>query len=386
MILDRTASLPVAELRLLDLNRVVEYLLAQNWKERAGAGRGVARIFYRQENRLMEVSIPTDKTVRDYDNLVARSVAVIAEFENNRPQMEVYDDIIFFADDVIELAELGADAANGTISFERGEELFYGARQSLQSLAHLEMKPQAFHPRMHRKESDLLLSRCRLCQTKKGSYIISIACPLNAVPMQPLFADTSVGFTRSVTTRLVDSVKVLVECAESNNVQAAVRADDTRKLSANLCDGLLQLAPVYPGGQLSIGVRWAKSQPVGEFEVPRPVVLKHEHKPFIEEVRAQLQPTIENPETPQEFYGRIVSLAGEFDDENHRRGLVFFSVNDADGRRYKVKVNLSPQDHKAAHEVYLEPNVAIIFRGVLMGSGGTRTIEHYTDFQIRRVS
>ena len=49
----------------------------------------------------------------------------------------------------------------------------------LLSEAHSVLVPQPYHPRMSRSEAEDFLSRCRLGQTDRGSFVLTVACPLD---------------------------------------------------------------------------------------------------------------------------------------------------------------------------------------------------------------
>ena len=372
---------------MLDMHKLRDYLQVRGWAKRRGAGRGLVDVYYRAENRVLEASVPASDDLENYDLVAARALAVVAAFES-RQALDVFTDLLFYTDDVLELADDEPDTKNGTISLPRGDKVFSGLRKTLLTTAHLEIEPRQHYARLQQNKGVGFVERCRLGQTKHGSYVMTVACPLNAVPPESNPDAQSLpmlSFTRGVTTRLIETVGVLARCAETENIGAATQTTDTRTLiCTNLCDGLLQLIPEQPGGNARIGVRWAKKEPhESDSELPSVVTLKHEYRPFIESVRVRLR-TLHVPDAKQLFYGRVDSLAGTFNSDKQREGNVYFNVTDESQEPRKVRVYLSVRDHHTAWETYEQQSNAVVsFRGILrIASGDLYQVENYSDFRV----
>ena len=86
--------------------------------------------------------------------------------------------------------------------------------------AHSVLKPQAYHPRLGRSEAEQLVEACRFGQTKRGSFTMTLACPLHAVPNK----GNSGPFTRQVTGSLMQTLGQIATAAAAvlNGVYSAV--------------------------------------------------------------------------------------------------------------------------------------------------------------------
>jgi hypothetical protein len=178
-------------------------------------------------------------------------------------QRTVFYNLLYFADDVISIHEDTADSRAGSVSLNRATDMFAGIKKSLLATAHFEIKPLTHHPRLDKADAEQFIDRCRFGQTRRSSYVMTVACPLNAVieganPHQEELPFLP-PFTRRVTTRLMVATKLLTDAAEREDLNAVIGIEDSNAMiSANLCDALAQLAPTDPAGKLEFACSWAK--------------------------------------------------------------------------------------------------------------------------------
>jgi hypothetical protein len=118
--------------------------------------------------------------LKDFDLLMARAITVLADFEE-RPVHELLADLLLPDSDVLRFQESSPSAAAGDVPFDHGLSLLNGARKTLLAAACSTLRPASFHRRMSLTEAEQFLQRCRLGQTERGSFIITVACPLDAV-------------------------------------------------------------------------------------------------------------------------------------------------------------------------------------------------------------
>jgi hypothetical protein len=383
--IDEAVFLPSSDIRLLNPANVIAYLQKQGWAERQRAGRGLAKVFYRADQRIMEVTVPLTTDIDNYDNLLARCIYVIAEYEG-KLQDEIYADLLFFGDDVVFLREISTDTENGTVGLDRANDMFSGIRKALLSAAHLELDPKAYYPRQHLVNAERFMERCRFGQTKKGSYVMTVTCPLNAPPFLPKLDPPTLftpAFTRRVTHRLISSVRSIVVAAKNDQIDAVSRVDDpSSMLSSNLCEAFLELTPQLPGAQLEVGVRWAKKQPLeNESEPPTVLSLNSHHIPFIEAVATRLKASV-LPDSKQSFSGRIDTLDGRAGASGEMEGPVYSRMMDENGDTRKLRIDLNATDYQLAIDAH-KRNQLVIIRGIIRRTGeGSLRLDQYQDFQV----
>jgi hypothetical protein len=372
--------LPPEDVRLLDLGNVRAYLQARNWNHLAALGRGLVDVFERPEDRLAQAAIPAVNDLDDYDFVLARSLAVAAHWEG-RPVRELYQDLLFYTDDVLHIGEAGPDTASGTISFPRVRDLLAGIRRTLLAAAHSVLRPQAHHARLQLAEADQFLGHCRFGQTRRGSFVLTITCPLDAVAGRDSLFNRN-PFTRQVTAHLMTALQLLVQSAERDDVDAVLRTSVTEPvLSANLCEGLLELAPAEDNERLDVDVRWAQQLPPDPgANLPSKVSLTRQAIPFLENLADRLR-AVRLTEARQFFFGSVETLDGRTSSEGRREGPVYVRVVDEEGDLRWVRLDLNADDHEQAIAAY-RSNQLVAFRGVLRHSARVWRIDELSDFQV----
>ena len=144
-------------------------------------------------------------TVRQFDDYGVRTAEAsqrLAEFEK-RPAKEILNHLLLPPADLLFLREVSSDAEGGNLPLDHTARVIDGTRKVLLSLAHSVLVPQPYHPRMSRGEAEDFLSRCRLGQTGRGSFVLTVACPLGL--KADLLGPNGEPFSRRVTSLLMQS-------------------------------------------------------------------------------------------------------------------------------------------------------------------------------------
>ncbi len=278
-------TLPPETVNRLDPVRVQEHARATGWRLESRLGRGRVAVYERPESRLEQVSIPLNRELTDFTLVMATAVAGMAQYEN-RVALDLLVELLFPPADLLRFAESSPAARAGNIPFDRGLALLSGMRKTLLAAACGVARPgQTFYPRMSLIEAEQFLQECRLGQTERGSFVLSVACPLGAVTEPdkgiPLF--DNIPFTRRVTTLLMRSLHQLAFHLDRRDVDAVAHAaDDEPILSANLCEGLLDFAPEGNDAFVRISATWSSELPITDDELPATVQLRREIFPLIE--------------------------------------------------------------------------------------------------------
>src|SRR5487761_1269899 len=280
-------TLPRESVRLIDPKRVQEYAWNTGWQREPRLGRGQVAVYERPESREAQFSVPISRELQDYDLLMARAVATIAGYES-RAATDVLAELLRPFADVLKFSESGPTTDSGDIPFEQGLRLFNGAKKTLLAAACSAIRPVKYHPRMGFGDAELFLQQCRLGQTERGSFVVTVSCPLKAVPFEPsMFHDQP--FSRRVTTLLMRSLSIVESAAAEDGVDAALEKSGDTILSANLCEGLLEMAPEGEESCLRVTAEFSRQQPQHAV-FPTEVRFRPEVFPKIEYLSRQLRP------------------------------------------------------------------------------------------------
>jgi hypothetical protein len=336
-------------------------------------------LYQRPESDLEQLQIPLSRTLRDFTPRMAEAIAYLAEWEK-RPALEVLHDLLLPPADVLRFAEAGPEADGGNVPLEHGLALLAGARKTLLAAACSVIRPQPFHPRLSLAEAEQFLARCRLGQTELGSYVVAVACPLDARPDNHTLVEAA-PFGRQVSLLLMKSVHRLVHAVEIGDPESALEPVETEPVvSANLCEGLLDMTPEGDGSVLTISASWARTYPPPTaVSLPREVRLRRETFFQIEALAERLRPA----HAPQRrlLVGYVETLNGRPNADGQLEGQVILRLVDPESDTLRARTDLSPADYHTAWLAHGE-NLPITLQGIVRRAGRTFRIEEVTGFRL----
>ena len=378
MFLEQLRTLPERLVAGLDPVRVQEYVRATGWRHRPNLSDRSA-VYERPESDLEQIQVPLSRTLMDFTPSMAEAVTYIAEWEK-RPALEVLRELLLPPGDVLHFAESGPAVAEGNVRFPHGLALLAGVRKTLLAAASSVRRPLTFHPPASLAEAESFLRDCRLGPTELGSYVLTVACPLDgAVDSRTPGASPPLG--RRVTSLLMGSLQRLVDALEMDDAAAALQPIEGQPvISANLCEGLLEMTPEGDDSTLTISVHWARtSPPPATLSLPREVQLRRETFGLIETLATQLRPT--PPPRRQTFVGYIDTLDGWPNPEGRREGPVVLRILEAEGETIRARVELDASNHHLAWQAY-DQDAPVVLQGVLRRIGRTHRIDEVSGFRI----
>ena len=247
----------------------------------------------------------------------------------------------------------------------------------LLSAAHSVLVPQPYHPRMSRSEAEEFISRCRLGQTERGSFVLTVACPLDL--KADLLGPKGEPFSRRVTSLLMQSLEELSQAADRMQIDELVDTSRHPGISANLCESLLLLRPTGDRSYLNVSASWSRAFLPDGRESKREVQLRQE----VFRVAEVLAPKLRSVPEPRvdRFVGFVDELRGQpLPDIGLPAGEVRFTLFDQ-GEEIRAKADLDEMDYSLAGQAHLA-NRVVSFKGVLERLPRLNRIKDVTDFQI----
>jgi hypothetical protein len=307
-----------------------------------------------------QLLVPMDDELLDYDRRLTEVVETLAGFEQ-RSVESILNDLLTSDSDIVRFRVSSPATDRGSIPLAEGIRLLDGAKRSLLAAAHSVLNPVNHHPRMGRSEAQKLLSKCHMGQTERGSFAISISCPLRAVAADQALLPGEATFSRKAVTTMMQSVNQIVQAIDADAVpQLWAPADDQIPISVNLCEALLQMQPPEADSHLDLGVSWAASLP-SLVQVPQLIRIRHESFAFIEDVAKNLRPAQE-PATSL-FVGHVENVGGGPGDDGRMQGEVGLSLMLEDSVQ-AARVTLGPEDWIIAHAA-LAAHSLVTLKGIL---------------------
>lgn len=340
---------------------------------------GVVAVYHQPDSKLHQILIPLDEELDDYGEMVAEAAIRLSSFEG-RSLQDVLDHLILPPADLLSFRDTGAGASDGTLTLNQAADLLVGARKALLAQAHTVLKPQAYHPRLSRSEAEKFVSVCRFGQTQRGSFVVTLVCPLDAVPTEDQHSQSKNSFSRQVTSSFMRAISYLAKAADEDDVDSIIpKEGDHSVISANLCEAILLLRPPDDRPKLNIGASWSRSFPKREdFELPSTVLLNRESFAAAEYLAPKLR-AMPDPK-PDRFVGFVDVLRGLPGPDHRPFGEVVLSILQGD-EFIKARIDLDENDYDAAVRAHLK-NAPVYFTGVLLRLPRFSRIDDVEDFQI----
>lgn len=212
----------------------------------------------------VEVILPEDSQLRDY-NLRMSELFDTLEMVENRPEVSIAHDISVSGADVLRFRVASSEAFTGTIPLVQAASLTRGVESALLAAACSTITPKSYFPRMSYNEAKEYLSGCKMGQSERGSYIITVLSPVAPSIMTqgslfPEYEDED-AYERRVLFTLFNGLHHLKN-ALTTGTGEAIEETVSSGVSANLCEALTLMQPTNDVGELEIGVSWAPIRPV----------------------------------------------------------------------------------------------------------------------------
>ncbi len=202
--------------------------------------------------------ITTDTDLVDFGEAILEAVGKLAEFER-RPASAVLGQVLLPPGDLLAFREISPEAEAGNLPLDHAFRMIDGVRKMLLSKARSVLAPQPYHPRLSRGDAEEFLSRCRLGQTERGSFILTIARPLDL--KTDLLGPRGAHFSRRVTTTLIQALEELSLAADRTAIDDLADTARHPGISANLCESLLLLRPAGDRSSLNVTAWWSRVLP-----------------------------------------------------------------------------------------------------------------------------
>ncbi len=367
-------TLPASTARLVAPRAIRNYAQALGWLPVPDINGGIA-VFHRPDSELHQLIVPLDETYDDYADLVAEAVRKLADFENASSQ-QVLNHLLLPPADVLRFRDNSPESETGSLLLEQGINLLNGSRRLLLSQAHSVLKPQPYHPRLRRTEAEQFVHGCRMGQTERGSFVVTVACPLDIVPATPVL---EAPFARKVTQGVMASLLAIVKAADQDRIEDLADQEQYPLMSANFFEALLMLRPASERASLEVAAHWSKALPLPDVIPPKMTL---QLRPECFEAAEYIAPKLRSVAEPKPavFLGFVDALRGQADTTGAMCGEVVFAIMLEDGETIRARTDLNADDYRFAGAAHLE-NAPVSFRGTLHRVPRSNRVDQVTEFR-----
>jgi hypothetical protein len=367
-------ELPISLTRFVTPRAVRIYAEGLGWRRVEGVNGKIA-VYSNANDPLHQLIVPLDERLDDYGDRTAEAIHRLAEFEQ-RPAHELLNHLLLSPADLLRFGEVSTDAEAGSLPLDHAVRMIDGVRKILLSEAHSVLVPQPYHPRMSRSEAEEFVARCRLGQTERDGFVLTVACPLDL--KADLLGPNGEPFSRRVTSLLMQSLEELSQAADSMRIDDLTDTTRHPGISANLCESLLFLRPSGERSHLEVSVSWSRAL-LPEGRRPRSEIQLRQEVFEIAEVLAPKLRSVPEPRVDR-FFGFVDELRGQPSREDPRpSGEVRFTLFDH-GEEIRAKADLGAEDYASAGEAHLAVRL-VSFKGILQRLPRLNRIDQVTDFE-----
>lgn len=325
------------------------YACAAGWIRR-GTYRVHSNIYTGEDKP--EIIVPRTDHLGDYSSVVAELIKIFAEV-GDQDETSVYRSLVTTDRDVIRLRV--GESEEGSVKLNEGVDLIQGARDMLLAAACSLSQPKAAYRAGANRDATDLISKIRLGQTDRGSFVVTLLTPIIPPPVPSLFPDEpdlDIPIERRLTARLIEALTAIRVAAErtASGDGDAFRNTTKSGVSANLCEALVKIIDSFP--TLDVSVSWAQILP--NTEPNRTVRFGSKDEPLLRQVvRAFREHT---PQPDVQLIGNVQLLRRK---ENEEDGTIRLNtlIND---KQQSVTVLLGREDYDQAVQSHKDQTWVIL--------------------------
>jgi hypothetical protein len=330
-----------------------------------------------------QIVIPMDQDAPDYAEASELAMSKLADLQGVK-----LADLIKLAaisrDDSMYYRVTSSGAVDDGLPLSFAASLLLGAEQVLLASACTVLRPQTHHPRLHRGEATQLAGHARFGHTERGSFVVRVSCPVDAMETPSALALTHANesFVRMTMLTARNGVRQLVEAIEANTLTRFVdaqKATGSPIVSSNLCEALTRLHNDDVHNNIDLSFRWATTvalpQDVASGENIR---IQSDYFTRIDDVRRELR-AVER-DRDDVFIGTVEHLNGEFDIDGRRAGEVVVALLLREGETIKARVVLDQENYARAVSAHLDDRIFVRIAGRLRPGRQPRALIDVTSF------
>jgi len=372
-------------LRALRPLEVASYLRVHGWRQEADLnGKGSVWLLPAEDGREeADITLPLQRDLGDFALRMGDVLRTLRQVER-RPEPEILQDLMTTSCDLIRVRAPSREAESGSLPLEQAVAFVERSRDLVLAAACAAITKRAYFATRKPTKATEYLSKVRMGQTERGSYVLTILSPVAPALAPegelPLDLEPSEPYERRVTRTLAEGLAAMEQAARGaaasggmGGFEQAVRLG----VSANLCDAVTGLSAVSPGEGLDIRIAWSRTRPVPN-TVPSRVFLGSDSMPLIQEASRLFKDTaaVEDVEL-QGFVTRLARGPTEISGEVTLEGLL-------DGQLRRAIVELGEGIYSQAVQAH-EQRQRVACAGDLVKERGGFRLQNPRHFRVLAV-
>jgi hypothetical protein len=331
-----------------------------------------------------QLVFPMDTTAPDYRESVLIVLDKLAELTGQSPES-----LLLKAqgskDDILRL-RVAFDGRDDTLPLSFAGTLVRNTEKLLRAAACTVLHPRTHHPRLALAEASLLLEKVKFQQTEKGSFVLKIACPIDALEVEGGLAldDSNPPFVRHVTLALQQSLVKLTTAIEADTLDMLVdelKTDQAPIISSNLCEAIAGMHDEAIDNSVEVTFDWSVLHAVPQQIRTGGIRIQRDYFRRIDDVRRELRAV--ELGTTDTFIGTVERLDGSMDDDGRRSGdAVLALLLPDEGETVRAKISLSADEYEKAITAHKTSGMYVRVVGRLRPGRQPRQLTHVVEFEL----
>ena len=361
---------------------VASYLRVHGWHQAADLnGKGSVWLLPAEEGREeADITLPLRRDLGDFALRMGELLRTLRQVER-RSESEILQDLVTTSSDLIRVRAPSREAESGSLPLEQAVAFVERSRDLVLAAACAAITKRAYFATRKPTKATEYLSRVRMGQTERGSYVLTILSPVAPALAPegelPLDLEPPEPYERQVTRTLAEGLAAMEHAARqaaSSGGMAAFEHAVSLGVSANLCEAVAGLSAVSPADGLDIRIAWSRTRPAAS-SIPSRIVLGSDSIPLIQEAARLFKDTapVEDVEI-QGFVTRLARGPRKFQGDVTLEGLV-------DGELRRVTVQLAGEEYSQAVQAH-EHRQRVACAGDLVKERGGFRLQNPRHFRV----
>jgi hypothetical protein len=369
-------------LRALRPLEVASYLRVHGWRQEADLdGKGSVWLLPAEDGREeADITLPLQRDLGDFALRMGDVLRTLRQVER-RSELEILQDLVTTSSDLIRVRAPSREADSGSLPLEQAVAFVERSRDMVLAAACAAITKRAYFATRKPAKATEYLSKVRMGQTERGSYVLTILSPVAPALAPegelPLDLEPSEPYERQVTRTLAEGLAAMEQAARDaassggmGGFEQAVRLG----VSANLCEAVAGLSAVSLGEGLDVRIAWSRTRPAAN-SVPSRIFLGSDSIPLIQEAARLFKDTA--PVEDVEVQGFVTRLARG--PEQEPGGVTIEGL--IDGQLRRVVLTLQGATYSAAVQAH-EHRQRVACAGDLVKERGGFRLENPRHFRV----
>ena len=311
------------------------------------------------ESKYIEVLIPSQEDLIDYNRIVEIAIDTISAFEKRNLE-DVLSQVLSFGD-LLKFQISTSKTKTGNIPIDDGITLYKSISDLLIYSACAEISLQKSYLRKL-KGAVTFIENCQIGQSQYGSFVANIHCLLKRP--RYLNREANRNFTplgRKTVLRILRGISNIKDSIQENTPEPIINNYD-EGLNANMCDTLIDIIDIGHSSDINIST---SLEPV--WEIPENIITDLSITPYARAYLMEASDKLrgENPEEKRKLEGYVYQLTRRPDEEENTIRLLAF---DEEKEALPVIIKLDAESYNLAIKAHEKSNL-IRITGILKKDG-----------------